>query len=66
MSRTGSNVFDRVEILVSDPLKGKPLSGRWKGFRRLHIGTYRAVYAFDGVRLLILVLRIGHRRDVYR
>lgn len=59
-------VFDRVEALVSDPLKGKPLSGTWKGFRRLRVGTYRVVYAFDAARLLILVLRIDHRRDVYR
>ena len=59
-------VFDSVGTLCDDPLRGKILSGRWKGFRRLRIGAYRVVYAFDGRDLLISVVRVAHRRDVYR
>ncbi len=58
-------VFDSVGTLKGDPLRGKILSGRWKGFRRLRIGAYRVVYAFDGRDLLISVVRVA-RRDVYR
>ena len=59
-------VFDSVGTLCDDPLRGKILNGRWKGFRRLRIGAYRVVYAFDGRDLLISVVRVAHRRDVYR
>lgn len=33
---------------------------------RLRVGQYRVLYQLDEDRLLILVIRIGHRRDVYR
>ena len=59
-------IIDSVEALRIDPLKGKVMSADWKGFRRLRIGDYRVIYAFDGVELLISVFRVGHRREVYR
>ncbi len=55
-----------VESLRDDPLRGRILRAEWKGFRRLRVGSYRVVYAFDGKELLISVVRVGHRREVYR
>ena len=59
-------VVDSVEKLRLDPLRGQQLSGQWKGLRRLRVGRVRVIYGFDGAELLIAVLRVGHRRDVYR
>jgi mRNA interferase RelE/StbE len=59
-------VFSSVTALQKDPLKGKALSGRWKGLRRLRAGHYRVIYAFDGIELLISVVRVAHRRRAYR
>jgi len=33
---------------------------------RLRSGNYRIIYSIEDVRLVVLVIRIGHRRDVYR
>lgn len=33
---------------------------------RVHVGTYRVVYAIHDRELVVIVVRIGHRRDVYR
>jgi mRNA interferase RelE/StbE len=33
---------------------------------RVRIGTYRIVYAIRDRELVVIVVRIGHRRDVYR
>jgi mRNA interferase RelE/StbE len=30
------------------------------------VGDYRVIYTFNDAELWILVVRIGHRRDVYR
>ena len=35
-------------------------------FYRVRVGDYRVIYAIEDRRLLVLVVRIGHRRDVYR
>ena len=59
-------VVRAVETLADAPLRGELLSAEWKGLRRLRVGSYRIVFAFDGKRLLILVVRVGHRREVYR
>jgi mRNA interferase RelE/StbE len=59
-------VFDAVEQLFDDPLRGRPLSSEWKGLRRLRVGRYRVIYAFDGSQLLVTVVRVGDRKDVYR
>ena len=59
-------IVDAIEELAADPLGGSPLKGRWKGLRRIRVGLYRAIYALRRPELTILVLRIGHRREVYR
>lgn len=33
---------------------------------RLRVGDYRVIYSIDGKKLVVLVIRVGHRRDVYR
>jgi mRNA interferase RelE/StbE len=33
---------------------------------RIRIGDYRVLYEIHDKRLLLLVIRIGHRKDVYR
>jgi mRNA interferase RelE/StbE len=33
---------------------------------RIRVGDYRVIYTIQDKKLLVLVLRIGHRRDVYR
>lgn len=59
-------VVRAVEGLTEAPLKGELLSAEWKGLRRLRVGTYRVIYAFDGEVLLISVVRVAHRREAYR
>lgn len=33
---------------------------------RLRVGDYRIIYEFRDSQVLVLVLRIGHRREVYK
>ncbi len=33
---------------------------------RIRVGNYRIIYSIQDNQLLILVLKIGHRRDVYQ
>jgi len=58
-------IVKAVEQLREQPLKGKLLSAEWKGLRRLRVGTYRVIYAFNGTTLLISIVRVGHRKEFY-
>lgn len=43
----------------------KRLHGEWKGFCRLRLRSYRVIYREYSRKLLIIVVRVGHRREVY-
>ena len=56
-----------VELLADDPRPPSATrlvggAGEW----RVRTGDYRVVYEIRNDVLLVLVIRIGHRRDVYR
>ena len=36
------------------------------GLYRVRGGDYRAIYRIEDDRLLLLVIKVGHRRDIYR
>lgn len=33
---------------------------------RIRVGTYRVIYSVDEGRIVIVILKVGHRREVYR
>ena len=54
---------DLRDALSSDPDCGTPLSGQFKGMRKLRVGDYRIIYS--RTKEGVLILRIGHRSIVY-
>jgi len=33
---------------------------------RIRVGVYRIIYSVSGQTLMIIILKIGHRKDIYR
>jgi mRNA interferase RelE/StbE len=60
-------IASRIEALHDDPFPSgcKKLFGESDTWR-VRIGNYRVIYRVHRDVLLILVITIGHRRDVYR
>ncbi|MGH3345983.1 MAG: type II toxin-antitoxin system RelE family toxin [Nocardioides sp.] len=54
-----------IALLALDPRPpgARPLQGR-PGLR-VRVGDYRIIYTVDNDVLLVVVVRLGHRRDVY-
>jgi len=51
---------------ADDPRRfGRPLMGEFAGLWRYRIGDYRLIVTFEEDRLIVLVLRVAHRREVY-
>jgi mRNA interferase RelE/StbE len=61
------SIISKVEkYLARDPIKlGMPLKGNFKGFFRYRIGKFRVIYTIQENHLLILVLKVGKRVEVY-
>ena len=51
---------------AEDPRRfGRPLTGDLKGLWRYRVGDYRIVARIEAHRLVVLVVTVGHRREVY-
>ncbi len=56
-----------IELLADDPRPPTATrlvggAGEW----RVRTGDYRIIYEIEGNRLLVLVLNVGHRREIYQ
>ncbi|MFJ5030712.1 type II toxin-antitoxin system RelE/ParE family toxin [Streptomyces sp. NPDC088560] len=66
---TALRILHALSRLGDDPYREdadvKKLSGR-DDLYRLRVGTYRIAYMIDDGKLVILVVEVGHRREIYR
>jgi mRNA interferase RelE/StbE len=60
-------ITEKITALCDDPfphgstkLQGKP------DHIRIRVGDHRVIYRLDGRRVVVVIVRIAHRRDVYR
>ena len=63
-------IKEKLLILAENPaiLKNniKKLTGTKEDYYRLRIGSYRVIYEKRDKELIILIIRIGHRREIYQ
>ena len=59
-------ILDRIDLLRDDPRPAgaEKLSGQER--YRVRQGTYRILYTIEDVELIVEVVKVGHRRDVFR
>jgi mRNA interferase RelE/StbE len=59
-------ITDRIQALSSDsrPPGCEKLAAQ--NAYRIRQGTYRIIYTIEDDKLIILIIKIGHRRDIYR
>jgi len=62
-----SRLARRINSLAENPFPQgiKKLAGE-EDLYRLRVGDYRIIYQVQGKRLVVLIVGIGHRGDVYR
>jgi mRNA interferase RelE/StbE len=66
-TREQNAIVKAIDGLAHDPRPDgvKKLSGQ-DNLWRIRAGDYRIIYTISDKRLIVLVLNIGHRKDVYR
>jgi len=64
-----SKIVAKIDGLIENPrvaFGAEPLQGKFKGLHRIRSGNYRIIYQIIDDILTILVVKVSHRREVYR
>ncbi len=55
-----------IALLARNPRPPASVALRGRDGMRVRVGDYRVIYAVQDDVLLVIVITVGHRRDVYR
>jgi len=58
-------ISSKIELLKANPELGKPLTANLAGLWSLRIGDFRVIYQIKNQELAILIIKLGHRKNVY-
>lgn len=62
-------IKEKLLLLISNPdiLRNniKTLKGEYKGKFKLRINQYRVVFQVKDEELIIIIIRVGHRKEIY-
>ena len=59
-------ILEALVYLEKEPLLGKPLIGKLKGFYSLRVWPYRIIYTVYKKELRVYIIAIAHRQNVYK
>ena len=61
-----ARIVAAIDRLAEHPYLGSTLKGELRGLRRLRVGDYRVLYEAQDDVLVVLIVRVAHRREAYR
>ena len=61
-----SRLLTAIETLRADQYQGKRLKGRLCGDYSLRVGDYRVIYTIHKDELIVYIIDLGHRKEIYR
>lgn len=64
--KMGQRLANAIDELAQKPDLGIPLRNELKGLHKYRVGSYRIIYQILRSQLIVMVIDIGHRREIYR
>ncbi|MFH0796146.1 MAG: type II toxin-antitoxin system RelE/ParE family toxin [Candidatus Omnitrophota bacterium] len=61
-----SRLVAAIETLEINPYQGKRLKGKLAGDYSLRTGNYRIIYTIYKNTLVVCIIDLGHRKNIYR
>ena len=55
-----------LNVIALDPFMGKPLKADLKGLYSYRVGDYRILYSVYKTKLIVQIVKVMHRKEVYR
>ena len=59
-------IASKIDALAGNPRPAGAKKLQSNGYLRIRIGRYRVIYEIEDGRLVVLIVSVGHRREVYR
>ncbi len=59
-------ITDRIQTLSKDPRPTGCEKLTAQNAYRIRQGSYRIIYTIEDDKLIVIIIKVGHRRDVYR
>ena len=59
-------IYAAIELLGDNPRPPLAVKIKSSDYFRVRVGDYRILYSIDSGRLIILIIDLGHRREIYR
>ncbi len=68
--RSDRSLYQRLlgafDYISRNPNQGKPLHGKLRGLLSYRMGSYRILYQTHRYKLLVIIIDLGHRKDIYK
>jgi len=59
-------ILQKITALSKNPYIGKALKGAFQNYYRLRVGDFRIIYSIKKKILVVVILQIGNRTDIYK
>lgn len=64
--KVGEQIAKAIDRIAANPELGDFLKGEWKGYRKYRSGNYRVIYRIEHDKLIVYIITIDDRKEVYR
>lgn len=65
-SKDLKKILQKMELLRDDPRPPGSVKLSGMEYYRVRQGDYRIIYEIEDNRLIVVVIKVGHRREIYR
>ena len=59
-------IHNKIEQILEDPYRFKPLKKPQDGYRRVHVGSFVIIYEIDENKHIVTVLDYDHHDNIYK
>ena len=65
-ARDANRLLRAIKLLAADPLPSHSKKLKGEELFRIRMGNDRVIYSIEGDRMIVAVVKVGHRKDVYK
>lgn len=62
---SAARIYEKIDLVRTDPWRYTGPLTEMDGLRKLRVGDHRLILRIDENRVIIIVVKVGHRRNIY-